>query len=68
MKKRRLQRRVNNLIDFKERVAFAIAMYQLANYSMDELVDWLTNDEELTKMINKQIDIEKNKKINKINE
>ena len=67
MKERRLQRRINNLVDFKERVAFAIAMYQLANYSMDELVDWLMNDEELTKMINKQIDIEKNKNINKIN-
>lgn len=67
MKERRLQRRINNLVDFKKRVAFAIAMYQLANYSMDELVDWLMNDEELTKMINKQIDIEKNKKINKIN-
>lgn len=51
--------KINELIDFKNKVAFGVAMYLLKKYTIEELIAWLMIDEELNNQIIAQINLEK---------
>lgn len=51
----------NNYHDLLNKISFAIAMYELGIFSIDELVDWLKEDNKIDKRVKLHKELEQNK-------